>query len=63
LRSGRIQVCPALGGRRFIDFSKRDRSDDHAVTLDEHEIGGHHKLRMAEHLSDATAGRFPKQPG
>jgi hypothetical protein len=41
VRSSRIQVCPAIGGRHFIDFSERDRADEHAITLDEHEIGGH----------------------
>jgi len=59
VRSRCIQVCPAIGGRGFIDFSERDRADEHAITLDEHEIGGHHELRTAEHLTDAAAGRFP----
>jgi hypothetical protein len=29
VRSCRIQVCPAIGGRRFIDLSERDRADLH----------------------------------
>jgi hypothetical protein len=57
--SGCIQERPAIGGRGFIDFSKRDRTNQHAITLNEHEIGGHHKIRTPEHLADAAASRFP----
>jgi len=57
--SGCIQERPAIGGRGFIDFSKRDRTNQHAITLNEDEIGGHHKIRTPEHLSDAAASRFP----
>jgi len=59
VRSSCIQVCPAIGGRGFIDFSKRDRTNQHAITLNEHEIGGHHKIRTPEHVADAAASRFP----
>jgi len=57
--SGCIQERPAIGGRGFIDFSKRDRTNQHAITLNEHEIGGHHKIRTPEYLADAAASRFP----
>jgi len=32
VRSSSIEVCPAIGGRSFIDFSERDRADEHAVS-------------------------------
>jgi hypothetical protein len=57
--SGCIQERPAIGGRGFIDFPERDRTDQHAITLNEHEIGSHHKIRTPEHLADAAASRFP----
>jgi hypothetical protein len=59
VRSGCIQKRPAVGGRGFIDFPKRDRTDQHAITLNEHEVGSHHKIRTPEHLADAAASRFP----
>jgi len=52
--SGCIQERPAIGGRGFIDFSKRDRTNQQAITLNEYEIGGQHKIRTPEHLADAT---------
>jgi hypothetical protein len=57
VRSSRIQVCPAIGGPPFIDFSERDRADEHAITLDEHEIGGRfHPCRAPyNHLASPTA--------
>src|SRR3974390_1346379 len=57
-----IQVRPAVGGRSFIDFSERNRTDQHAITLYEYEIGGQYKLGTTEHFADAAAGRFPEQP-
>ena len=49
----RIQVRPAIGGSGFIDFSERDRADQHSIALEKHEIGGHHQLGTAEHLAIA----------
>ena len=40
-----IQVRPAIGSRGFIDFSERDGANQHAIALDEREIGGHHQAR------------------
>jgi hypothetical protein len=56
---GCIQERPTIRGCGFIDFSERDRADQHAIAFNEHEIRGHHKIRTPEHLSDAAASRFP----
>jgi len=57
-----IQVCPAIGGRGFIDFSEGDGANQHAIALDERKIRGHHEFGTAEHFPHGVADFFPEQP-
>ena len=57
-----IQVRPAIRGRGFIDFSGRDRADQHAITLNQRKIGGHHQFDMLKHLTHRVTSFFSKQP-
>jgi hypothetical protein len=46
-----IQVRPAVRGRGFVDFSGRDRADQHAITLNQRKIGRHHEFGVLKHLT------------
>ena len=62
MSSGSIEVRPAIRGRSFIDLPERDRVDQYAITLDQHEVGREHQFRTAERLSDAASSYFAEQP-
>jgi hypothetical protein len=57
-----IQVRPAIRGRGFIDFSGRDRADQHAITLNQRKIGGHHEFGVLKHLTRRVTSFFSEQP-
>jgi len=58
--SGSIEVRPATYGRGFVDLPERDRANQHAITLDKHEVGCEHEFRAAEPFSDPAASGFPE---
>ena len=62
MRRRRIQMRPAIGSSGFIDLPQGDRADQHAIALEQREIGGHHQLRMTQHLANAVTGLFSEQP-
>jgi hypothetical protein len=53
-----IQVRPAIRGRSFIDFSSRDRADQHPITLNHRKIGGHHEFGVLKHLTHGVTSFF-----
>jgi hypothetical protein len=57
-----IQVRPAVRGRGFVDFSGRDRADQHAITLNQRKIGRHHEFGVLKHLTHGATSFFSKQP-
>ena len=59
---GGIQVRASIGGRGFIDFSERDGANQHAIALDESQIGGRYQLGAPERLAHGRAAFFPEQP-
>src|SRR5215469_11043853 len=59
---GGIQMRPAISRFGFIDVSKHNRTDQHAITLNQRQIGGRHQLRTAEYLADAWSVLLSKQP-
>ena len=58
--SGSIEVRPATYGRGFVDLPERDRADQYAITLNQHEVGCEHEFRTAERFSDPVASCFPE---
>jgi hypothetical protein len=62
VRSGSIEASSTAPGRGFIDLSERDRADQYAITLDQHEIGCEHEFRASERFSDPATSWLPEQP-
>ena len=60
--SSGIQVRSAICDRGFIVFSRRDRTDQHAITLNQRKIRGHHEFGVLKHLTHRVTSFFSKQP-
>jgi len=45
--------------RGFINFSERDRADQHSIALQKREIGSYYQLGTAEPLAHAAPGALP----
>src|SRR5215204_2869690 len=60
MRSRCVQVSAAIGRRALLELSKSHCADEHAIALEQCEIGGDHELRLAEDL--AHARRRPLHP-
>ena len=58
----RVQVSAPAGGGSLIDLSERDGTNQHAIALDERQIGSHHQFGAAEHFPHRPAFLFAEQP-